>query len=213
MDKEFVIARGWFVNAAERAGVDPGEVDRALALLVPLEVHHARTATHSLRVGMDAATYATILHDDARLAALGGAIHDCGKVCTPRRVLDATTLSPEDHRRYIVPHLELGYRMAQELLPEPAECMKHHHRFRSNPYPDVLPEPFEPYPRKRAAHHLRIGRLIALADYVDAMRTRVNDRFGNRPLTSEERLRFLRDENADVADDLERLLRGGAIRL
>ncbi len=199
---------------AAELGVSREELNLAYAYLMPLVAHHPKSAAHCLRVGGLAGRIARYLREEAALTFIGGTVHDGGKVGTPRRILDATTLTPDDHRRYIVPHVTLGYEIVRQALPEPAECLKHHHRFRRrNPYPEELPQPDEPYSVEREAYHKYLGSLIALADYVDAMRTRANDKFGEKSPSHKDRLRFLYEDHAHIKDELKRLIADGIVRV
>ncbi len=58
-----------------------------------------------------------------------------------------------------------------------------------------------------------MSRLIALADYIDAMLTRKNDKFGHHPPTRAERREALMHDQEDLKTELEILLRDHVIDL
>lgn len=214
-DKAHTVLKAHYIDLARSYGVPWPDIDASLALLAPLEEGiRLGTASHCLRVGISTGNIAHHLGEDAALAITAGSIHDIGKIGVPERFLDAKTIAPDDFRRYMIPHVDLGYRMSMELLPRQAECLKNHHRHQGDrSYGLILPPADRIYTREQKSEHWRMSRLIALADYVDAMKTRHNDRLADHELSRAERRDALYRDQSDMTKELDSLLRAHIIDL
>ena len=213
-EKAHIVLKAHYIDLARHYHASWEDIDASLALLAPLEMHHLLTASHCLRVGMSTGSIAHHLGDDAALAIIAGGIHDIGKVGVPKRLLGAETIDGYDFYRYMVPHVDIGYRMSVEILPRQAECLKNHHRHQGDrSYDLILPPAAHIYTKAQKDEHWRISRLIALADYVDAMLTRKNDKFGDHPPTRAERRKALYHDQPDMIKELDSLLRAHVIDL
>lgn len=205
--KEHQVLKAHYIDLARHYGASWESIDSSLALLAPLEAHHLPTASHCLRVGMSTGNIANHLGDDPALAIIAGGIHDIGKVGVPKRFLGAATIDGYDFYRYMVPHVDIGYRMSVELLPREAESDKNHHRHqKERSYGLLLPAVGTTYTQEQKREHWRISRLIALADYIDAMMTRKNDRLGDHNLSRAERREALYRDQSDMTKELDALL-------
>lgn len=131
-----------------------------------LEAKDAYTWGHSARVSVYATAIARELglseHEIAEIA-LGGELHDVGKIGVPENLLHKTgPLSPEEYRQ-VMEHTVIGTRILYPLLhghPTVLNIVRsHHERMDGKGLPDSLPG--EAIPLE--------ARIVAVADAFDAM--------------------------------------------
>jgi len=146
-----------------RSRPDTGPEIRRLFRLLAL--HHPETAAHSIRVRR----YALWLADEYGLAAprrrqlgLAARLHDVGKLCVPRAVLDKPArLNPAEFRR-VQDHPVAGELLLRGLTSSTAILAAvrwHHERPDGRGYPDGIGGRRLPL----------LPRLLAVADVFDAM--------------------------------------------
>lgn len=134
-------------------------------LLRALAAHDRDTAVHSLRVWR----YAMWLADEFRLGrrervqlSLAARLHDIGKLCIPREILNKPGALSEAEYGRVQDHSALGARVLRALTPCPVvqgAVRWHHERVDGTGYPDGLRGAEIPFP----------ARLVAVADAFDAM--------------------------------------------
>jgi len=142
---------------------------RARFLIDRLHHHHPDSAAHSLRVAqvtMGMWRAADPRGDDplgdAETALIGSLLHDIGKLCVPREILDSQRVLSEDEYAAMSSHSEKGAALLLSMgFPEPiaAVARGHHERWSGGGYPTGLPARSQP----------PIVRAVAVADAFDAM--------------------------------------------
>jgi HD-GYP domain-containing protein (c-di-GMP phosphodiesterase class II) len=135
-----------------------------------------------------------------RHLAVGGLLHDVGKLAVPLAVLRKPGPLDDDEFAAIKRHPADGRRLLEELggFPEPVRALvsDHHERLDGSGYPRGL-----------AADEMPVEtRILAVCDVYDAL---VSDRVYRAAWTPERALELLRDEtqfDRDVVAALERVL-------
>jgi putative nucleotidyltransferase with HDIG domain len=189
--------------AAEEAYLGP----RVRALLVRLAERDKSTAEHTRRVALLAAAVAEELKLPAsarRDLAMGGLLHDIGKLSVPLEILRKPGALDDAEYAEIKRHPGAGRALLEELggFPEPVRRLvsDHHERLDGTGYPRGL---------TAADLDLRT-RILTAADVYDAL---VSDRVYRAAWTSERALALLHEESGtafdpDVVAALERVLSG-----
>jgi HD-GYP domain-containing protein (c-di-GMP phosphodiesterase class II) len=177
-----------FEQALRRLGVTGAAEDRLRQALEPTRIFDEDTYLHSLRNAVLSATIAEHTHLNARALLWAGALHDDGKrlISRPEIVRITGTFTEED-KAIMDTHVMLGFDslVAQGFLFT-AHVMKYHHRFGPHPYPDPLPD-LPSFWQGRDREFRVYGRVLALADYYDALMYRKNDKFAGVLMTPEEK--------------------------
>ena len=151
--------------------------------------HCARLADHAVRVGQALGVDA----DTLRALAIGGYLHDLGKIAIPDDILLKSGSLDETERAKIQKHPGLGADLISGLrsLEAVRAIVRHHHeRIDGSGYPDGL-----------AGEAIPVGaRIMAVVDVYDAL---VTARPYKRALAPEEARRILRSEAEAGAWDLD----------
>jgi HD-GYP domain-containing protein (c-di-GMP phosphodiesterase class II) len=176
---------------------------RVRALLVRLAEKDAATEGHTRRVAMLAVQVGEALglpRRRLRLLALGGLLHDMGKLAVPSAVLTKPGALDDDEFAEIRKHPEAGVRLLRELggfAPGVLRLVLDHHERLDG----------SGYPRGLAGGELDVEtRIMAVCDVYDAL---VSDRVYRAAWTSERALALLRDPalfDPTCVAALERLL-------
>jgi HD-GYP domain-containing protein (c-di-GMP phosphodiesterase class II) len=150
--------------AEARAGMFEGTV-RALASAIDAKDPYTRG--HSDRVSWLSATIARTLdlsHEEIEQARVCGQVHDVGKIGVPEAVLTKPSGLSDEEFEQVKKHPDIGYRILKDIpaMRELLGGVRHHHeRFDGGGYPDGLAGDAIPL----------LGRLVAVADAFDAMRS------------------------------------------
>jgi putative nucleotidyltransferase with HDIG domain len=191
--------------AAEEAYLGP----RVRALLVRLAEQDGSTADHSRRVALLAAQVAEVLRLPAaarRRLAIGGLLHDIGKLGVPRAILRKPGALDDAEYAVVKTHPAAGARLLDELGGFGAGVRRlvrdHHERLDGAGYPSGLPG---------AALDLET-RILTACDVFDAL---VSDRVYRAAWDTERALGLLREESGTAFDPqvvaaLERVVAGDA---
>src|SRR5271155_854229 len=158
-----------------------------------------KTYEHSVRVGVLAskiAIYAAKPGISARMLLWAGLLHDIGKALVPPAVLTKTPNLTKDDFAAMEPHVQYGWDMLNNVHDWTAHIVVRHHQFGPKPYPAELP-PLPEYLKDKVDMIQSAARMLAMADYYDAMMHRNNDRNGQKPLTSKQRRTTYMKDNAD----------------
>jgi putative nucleotidyltransferase with HDIG domain len=187
--------------AAEEAYLGP----RVRALLVRLAERDDSTAEHTRRVALLAAAVAEELKMPAaarRQLAMGGLLHDVGKLSVPLEILRKPAALDDAEYAQIKRHPLAGRALLEELggFPEPVRRLvsDHHERLDGKGYPHGL-----------GADDLDLQtRVLAACDVYDAL---VSDRVYRAAWPAERAVALLREESgtafdADVVAALERVV-------
>jgi len=195
-------------------GVAQGHQDDIRAYLKILKNRDEATYEHSIRVGVLAsriAIYAAKEGISARMLLWAGLLHDVGKALIPPGVLTKKESFTQEDYMAMEPHVRYGWDMLSSVHDYTAHIIVRHHQFGPRPYPADLP-PLPEYLNGKGEIITIAARLLALADYFDALMHRKNDRNGSKPLTSTERREIYMRDNADQKDLIELLESVGVLR-
>jgi putative nucleotidyltransferase with HDIG domain len=178
---------------------------RVRSLTVRLAAKDRSTEEHTRRVALRAVQIGEELGlppGRLRVLAIGGLLHDIGKLSVPERILGKPAELTEDEFAVIKRHPEWGDRLLRELggFPEPVRRLvrSHHDRLDGAGYPDGL----------EACELVLETQILSVADVYDAL---VSPRV-YRPAWSHERAMALLHEQTGTAFDercveaLERIL-------
>ena len=186
--------------AAEETYLGP----RVRALLVRLADRDTSTEEHTRRVALLAARVAEELRLPAaarRDLAVGGLLHDIGKLSVPLEILNKPGPLDDDEFAEIRRHPDAGRRLLEELggFPEAVRMLvsDHHERLDGSGYPRGLTAADQPVET----------RILAACDVYDAL---VSDRVYRAAWTPEQALALLHEEPAydpSVVAALERVVK------
>jgi putative nucleotidyltransferase with HDIG domain len=180
--------------------LSPRHRDDITAYLRILRNRDEVTFLHSVRVGLLAERIAEIANSPGvapKMLLWAGLLHDIGKALIPPDLLAKKEEFSQDDYAAMEPHVKYGWDLLNQIHDYTAHIVIRHHQFGPRPYPAALP-PLPAYLNEETV--TEAARLLALADYYDALMHRENDKFGNAPLTSQQkREKFLLD-NADKAE-------------
>src|SRR5271157_2226175 len=173
-------------EAFESENIAQNHRDDIRVYLQILKNRDLKTYEHSVRVGVLAskiAIYAAKPGISARMLLWAGLLHDIGKALVPPAVLTKTSNFTADDMTAMEPHVQYGWDMLNQVHDWTAHIIVRHHQFGPNPYPATLP-PLPEHLKDKAAMIQTAARLLAMADYYDALKHRNNDKNGQAPLTA-----------------------------
>jgi len=156
--------RGLFVSdPIERleAGLTPG----VRALIFATEARDRYTAGHSYRVALMAVRIGQAMRlrpNQLRALAIGGLMHDVGKIEIPDSILNKQGTLDDKERETIQRHPDFGYRICSRLgfMEEELQIIRYHHeRWDGGGYPQGL----------RGEEIPLLARIVAVADVYDAL--------------------------------------------
>ena len=201
-------------NAMELEGITQGNQDDIRAYLTILKNRDEATYAHSVRVGILASKMAVYYAKpgvNSRMMLWAGLLHDIGKALISNELLTKKDGFTEEDRAAMEPHVLYGYDMLRGVHDFTAAIIVQHHTFGAQPYPKFVP-PVPGYMSIYATIINRASRLLALADYYDALMSRDNDKNGSKPLTPKERREIYMRDNADQKDFVELLESVGVLK-
>lgn len=185
-----------------------------LAYLRILKLRDEPTYLHSIRVGLLCERIAPIANCpgvSAKMLLWAGLLHDIGKALIPPGVLTKKSIFTQDDYKAMEPHAKYGWDMLSQVHDYTANIIVRHHQFGAHPYPAELP-PLPDHLNGQRATIDCAARILALADYYDALTHRANEKFGTTPLTPEaKRTQYYRD-NADKEELVLQLEAAGILK-
>jgi putative nucleotidyltransferase with HDIG domain len=201
-------------EALDAEGISPGHQDDIRAYLTILRNRSEMTFEHSVRVGILASKMAIYFAKpgvSSKMLLWAGLLHDIGKTLIDPALLNKTEGFTEADRAAMEPHVIYGYEMLRGVHDYTANIILQHHMFGAQPYPKFVP-PSPGYLGPYATIINRAARVLALADYYDALMNRENDKNGNKPLSSAEKRDIYMRDNADQKEFVELLESVGVIK-
>ncbi len=172
-------------NPAER--IEAGLAPSIRALIVATETRDRYTAGHNYRVAVLALHLAEAMGlppESLRALALGGIVHDVGKIEVPDHILNKPgRLTPEE-RAVVERHPVTGYEMCKRLgfMPEELTVIRHHHeRWDGTGYPDRL----------KGEQIPMLARILAIVDVYDAL---TSDRSYRKAWSHEAAMRLIAEQ-------------------
>lgn len=195
-------------------GISEGHQDDIKSYLKILKNRDEATYDHSVRVGILAskiAIYAAYPGVSARMMLWAGLLHDIGKTLIPPEVLTKKANFTQEDYAAMEPHVKYGWDMLSNVHDYTAHIIVRHHQFGSNPYPKVLP-PLPNHLNGKSEMVQNAARLLALADYYDALMHRENDKSGQKPLSAKEKRGIYFRDNADQKNLIELLESAGVLK-
>jgi len=164
------------------------------AFLEPLKVKHLPSWEHSVRVGLLCWQIAKLMHLDQKAMFFPGILHDVGKAQVELATLTKTIGWTGHDTALMKKHSRLSYELIRDKFDFSAEVVLWHHNFQQDGYPKIHPLPLHDYGLGTRAMIPFYGRLLALADFYDALH-RVNDKFRITDATAGEAIKHLMLEN------------------
>jgi putative nucleotidyltransferase with HDIG domain len=193
--------------------IKPKHRENILSYLRILYNRDEATFHHSIRVGLLAESIALIAKCPGitpKMLLWAGLLHDIGKILIHPDLLSKTKeFSDEDYEAMKV-HPQHGWDMLNKIHDYTAAIIVRHHTFGQNPYPCVLP-PLPAYLIDREPLITKAARLLALADYYDALMNRQNDKHGGQPQNAQEKQEKYIHDNQDQAELVEKLVSLGVL--
>lgn len=178
--------------------IEPNNQESIRIKLALLKEKDKNTYEHSMRVGLLATRIARHMHLDPKAFFYAGTLHDIGKLLIDPETLKKTEGFNEKDMQQMRKHPFYTRQMLRGIHEYSAEMALRHHRHQKNGYPKRLPKspvPFSGNTRLMIDYH---SRILSLADFYDAITTRVNDKFGEkRKLTSDEARSLMLLHNPD----------------
>jgi len=168
------------------------------------------TYDHSIRVGLLASRIGKYIHLDPKALFYSGLLHDMGKLLIPPQTLQKTEEFDEQDMAEMRKHPEYTYQMLRGVHEFSAEVALRHHRYQESGYPKRLPKSKVPFSVNTKLMIDFYGRILSLADFYDAIKSRINDKFGEKKkLTEEESRSILLMKNPDQRYLIEGLYSNG----
>lgn len=191
--------------AFDELGVKTDDRRDVFAFLEPLRIKHFPSFEHSLRVGLVSRSIAKTMHLLEKAMLFPGLLHDVGKAQVELSTLSKTEGWTKKDTQRMHPHVMLGYRLIRDRFDFSAEVILWHHRFQFGGYPGGHIPLLHDYSLGTKVMIPFHGRLLALADFYDALH-RVNDHSGEvKGLTGEEIKEQMLKHNQDQQQLIEAL--------
>ena len=181
--------------------------DDIFAYLKILRNRDEATFHHSVRVGLLAETIAFVANRPGitpKMMLWAGLMHDIGKSLVSPDVLSKTHEFTAEDFASVEPHPKHGWDLLNKVHDYTAHIIIRHHQFGPKPYPAVMP-PLPVWLVSKEATITGAARLLALADYYDALMNRDNDKFGNEPQNAQQKREKYMLDNADEAELITKL--------
>lgn len=207
----------------ERFGVRPEARERFMPYLYALRNKDPKTFEHSVRVAYLCSSIADFTHlVPERTLWLPGLVHDVGKLLIRPETLTKTVGFDAQDMAQMRNHVGDGCRMLLGVADFSAFALFYHHYFKTReayPSPEeftiIFSDHFSGWREGTKTLAKYCGRLIALADFYDAITTRKNDKFSPgeaRLPTAKESEKILAAENPDQGHLIGQLYEGGIFK-
>lgn len=148
--------------------------------------HNYRVTVYALKLGEEMGLSSTQL----KSIALGGLVHDVGKLYIPDYVLNKPDKLTQDERKLIERHPVDGYNLCKQvgfMVEELAIIRSHHEKWDGTGYPDRLEGEAIPL----------VARVTAVADVYDAL---TSSRSYRKAMTHEKAMSIIKEESGSHFD-------------
>ncbi len=190
--------------------VVPKDRESIKTYLSILERKDSATYEHSIRVGILASRIARHMHLDSKALFYAGTLHDVGKTLIEPETLKKTEGFNDKDMEQMKKHPEYSYKILRGVHEFSAEVALRHHTYQEAGYPKKLPKPKIAFSKNTQLTIDFFARILSLADFYDAITSRVNDKFGTkRKLSSDEAKSILLIKNPDQRYLIEDLYTNG----
>lgn len=183
-------------NLFTELSVRPNDREAIQTLMQALKIKSEATYEHCKRVAVTATKIAEYLKLNPKPAFISGCLHDVGKALIPLHVLHKDGKFTNEDMKIMRSHVIHGYNLTKDIFPFSAEIILRHHRWQKNVYPKKLPKNTVPFSKNTKLLIDYYSRIIALADFYDALNTRNNGKFKDDLRASDMRQIFI-DNNID----------------
>jgi HD-GYP domain-containing protein (c-di-GMP phosphodiesterase class II) len=136
-----------------------------------------QTYQHSLRVALLGVQIGDFLRIDKKPLLFGGCLHDVGKIYIEDELLKKRHYTKQD-MEHMKEHVMHSYHLVKDIHPFTAEVILRHHKYQEDHYPLILPISHKEYTATERSKIDYYARLLALADFYDAITNRDNDKYG-----------------------------------
>ncbi len=149
-----------------------GQEKEILSRLDEIKKHDTETHLHSLRVCFKGVEIAYFLGLDPKPLFYAGLLHDYGKTKIDGEILRKDSGFSEADFTKVKKHSRAAYDSLTKLFSFSADIVIRHHYYGVNSYPDRIPKS-----RFNEERIERYSRILALADFHDALIFRKNEKF------------------------------------
>jgi len=174
-------------------------------LLEEIHKHNVETYMHSIRVGLLASRIGSLAQGLEQKPLLqAGLLHDYGKTTISNHLLNKKKGFNEKDYKNVQNHVLEGYKAIVSHFLFSAEIVVRHHQFNAKPYPEEIPQS-EIHSKKTINKINTYSRIVALADFYDALNTRNDGKYGDKELSNEEKKGILIRENYDMIEMIAKM--------
>lgn len=204
-----LILEGTFIEL----GVLPKRKAELLGILKLIKEKDYATYEHSIRVARLAVDIAKLLGLEPKPMFYGGLTHDVGKVNQDNELLTKKGNFDEKDREKMRSHPLDAYHFLKNVFKYTAEIVVRHHIGQKDQYPVFLPPECKDYPLNKRITMGFYARLLAIADFYDAITKRKNEKYGEIELTPQQKKQILLDNYPDHKDLIEKFYEKGIFKL
>ena len=182
----------------EELGIKSEHRESVLDYLAVLKRRDVESYNHCLRVAVLGTRIARHMHLDEKVLLFSGVLHDIGKSLLEPELLRKTEGFNERDMREMKKHPLYSYYLLRGIHEFSAEVILRHHEWQENSYPKKLPSSRINFSKNSKLMIDFYARILSLADFYDAITSRVNDKFGEkRKLSEEEAKAIMLMKNSD----------------
>jgi len=153
------------------------------------------TYEHSVRVALLGTKITKHLNLNPKPLFYAGLLHDVGKTLISPETLKKTGSFSKQEMEEMEKHVEYGAQLLRGVHDFSSEILLRHHKFQESGYPKILPKSNIPYSEETKLIIDNLAKILAIADFYDAITSRDNGKFGEKKkLTQDEIIRIMMDK-------------------